>query len=166
MLLWPQLPLVESSAARPPVWIACGLLLTAALTARRAAGRLPRESYARLDVSPIRSWSVVWRDFRNWYGTVWAVRVMERINASAAMYDWPVGLDWDGFVWRDWRADQDGSAAAPIAAQQQTAIEQFLRNLLRRFVSSEWIEARLNEGYISPSPGAAGGPACNPDSQN
>jgi hypothetical protein len=34
--------------------------------------------------------------------------------------------------------------AAELATQQPAAIEQTLRNLLRRFVSLQWIEARLN----------------------
>jgi hypothetical protein len=92
---------------------------------------------------------LVWRDFRDWYGTVWAVRVMERINASAAMNNWPIRLGWDGFFWGDSTAVQ---ASEP---QQQAAIEQSLRNLLRRFLTSEWIEARLRINQSSSCQRAA-----------
>ncbi len=83
----------------------------------------------------------VWRDFRDLYGVVWAMRIAERINASATMYSWPVRLDWRGF--RDRETDQ------PVAEVPEAVVES-LRSLLRRFVSPEWIAARL-EG----PPGAA-----------
>lgn len=144
VLLWPHLPLVGSSAARPPVWLACGLFLTSALTARYAAGRVRRDSHVRLKIPAMPSWSLVWRDFRDWYGTVWAVRVMERINASAAMNVSPLRLGWDGFFWGDSTKSQEGEPRSDqIAAEQLAAVEQSLRSLLRRFVSAEWIENRL-----------------------
>jgi hypothetical protein len=144
VLLWPHLPFMGSSEARPPVWLACGLFLTSALTARYAAGRVTRHSYSSLDLPAMHSWSFVWRDFRDWYGMVWAVRVMERINASAAMNSWPVRLGWDGFFCGDSTRAQEGEPMdAQFAAEQQAAVEQSLRSLLRRFVSSEWIENRL-----------------------
>jgi hypothetical protein len=144
-LMWPHLPFVVSAAVRPPVWLACGLFLTSVLTARHAAGRVPHGFHLDAEVPAFRSWSLVWREFRDWYGAVWGVRVMERINASAEMQKWPVLLGWDGFVWRDPPSGPyGGSMAAELATQQPAAIEQTLRNLLRRFVSLQWIEARLN----------------------
>jgi hypothetical protein len=108
-------------------------------------------------------WSFVWREFRDWYGTVWGVRVMERVNASVEMHNGPIVLGWEGFLWRnahslegecrpldaagDLSGDRGGGAIATrLASEQQTAIEQSLRNLLRRFVSSQWIEGRLSAG--------------------
>jgi hypothetical protein len=76
----------------------------------------------------------VWLDFRDAFGTVWALRVMERMNAAAAMYGWPVALNWSGFVERE-SAQADGDFPP--------AIEDSLRTLLRRFVSPEWIDRRL-----------------------
>jgi hypothetical protein len=108
----------------------------------------------------MRSWSLIWRDFRDWYGTVWGVRVMERINNSAAMNQWPIRLGWDGFSSGDSTGNHEGEPlAAQIAPQQQAAIEQSLRNLLRRFVSSQWIEARLKVSSSSSSQGTAPGQA-------
>jgi hypothetical protein len=76
----------------------------------------------------------VWRDFRDSFGTVWGLRVMERMNASAKMYDWPVALEWSGFTNRD---SSQGDVHPPAA------VEDSLRTLLRRFVSPGWIDKRL-----------------------
>jgi hypothetical protein len=143
-LLWTHLPFGGSSEARPPVWIALGLMLTAALTVRWAANRKPRIASVRCGLlSP--SWSFVWREFRDWYGTVWGVRVMERVNASAETNDWPVLLGWEGFDWRDRAGVRQGEPmATELTAQQRASIDQSLRNLLRRFVSCQWIDSRLN----------------------
>ncbi len=78
----------------------------------------------------------VWLDFRNAFGAVWGLRVMERMNASSAMYGWPVTLTWQGFVPR---------GEAPGAAELPAIIEDSMRTLLRRFVSPEWIDERLRD---------------------
>ena len=78
----------------------------------------------------------VWLDFRDAFGAVWALRVAERINASAAMHGWPVVLGWRGF--RDRENGGPAEAVPEIAADN-------LRTLLRRFVSPAWIDARLGE---------------------
>jgi len=77
----------------------------------------------------------LWLDFRDTFGVVWALRIMERINASATMYDWPVTLGWTGFHPR----------ASATMTETPAAVEESLRALLRRFVSPEWIEVRLHE---------------------
>lgn len=76
----------------------------------------------------------VWIDFRDEFGLVWGRRVADRINTSAAMYDWPVKLTWRGFRPR---------GPEPATAESIPAIEDSLRTLLRRFVSPEWIDRRL-----------------------
>lgn len=159
LLVWPQLPAGTLSQWRPPVWLAMAVLLAAVWSARRAAWRSPPGPPADYGVAELRAWSRVWRDFRDWFGTLWSLRVMERINASAAMYGWPVALEWDGFVWRGETvpsaAHDEGAASGTTAAdhfaetgtdlgqEQQAAVEQSLRALIRRFVSREWIEQRL-----------------------
>ena len=77
----------------------------------------------------------VWLDFRDAYGAVWALRVMQRINASVVMYDWPVTLSWCGFISRT-----EGTSVESMPP----AVEDSLRTLLRRFVSQVWIDARLD----------------------
>jgi hypothetical protein len=77
----------------------------------------------------------VWFDFRDAYGLVWSLRVAERMNTSAAMYAWPVQLAWQGF------RNREPDAGKVIVPQ---VVEESLRTLLRRFVSAEWIDARIN----------------------
>lgn len=106
-----------------------GLALLVAAWALMAVG-WPRPA---VDGQPL---DRVWRDFRDGYGAVWALRVMQRMNASSEMYDWPVTLGWRGFAERHQGSMPD---AVPVA------VDDSLRTLLRRFVSPEWIDARLAE---------------------
>lgn len=95
-------------------------------------------------------WNVVWRDFRTLYGAVWALRVEERTHALAESLDAGVALDWWGF----YRTERHGGVAGKIAtgggAREEPAPEEMdplepgLRNLLRRYVSNPWIDARLS----------------------
>ena len=102
-----------------------------------------------------RGWNRVWRDFRNLYGVVWALRVMERTNALANSAGAAVALDWWGF--HDVPPPQVGNPGPAAIVELQRAptpqqlalIEPGLRNLLRRFVSDRWIDARLAS---APSP--------------
>jgi hypothetical protein len=76
----------------------------------------------------------VWLDFRDAFGAVWALRVAERMNATAALCHWPLAIGWRGL-----RAREPGASHDTV----EPAIEDALRTLLRRFVSPEWIDARL-----------------------
>lgn len=101
-----------------------------------------------------------WRDFRDQFGTLWALRVMERVNAAAAAGGWRTRLEWRGFTTTNAEDSLGHSAAqgplprdAEIAATNGTgaeslACQQTLWNLLRRFVSVEWSEAR---GWTPPA---------------
>jgi hypothetical protein len=89
----------------------------------------------------------VWRDFRDLYGAAWALRVAQRINASAALYDWGVTLAWHGFVDR---ADPTSTNIA-VRPDVRAAIESSLATLLRRFVSPEWLAARLGSSGNIPA---------------
>jgi hypothetical protein len=110
---------------------ACGLLslflwgVCLLLTDRRSSGVAIRSDANRLDR--------VWLDFRDAFGVVWSLRILERMNASATMYDWPVTLTWHGFEPR----------ASATHVDTPSLVEESFRTLLRRFVSPEWIEARL-----------------------
>jgi hypothetical protein len=166
VLLWRYLPLTQSLEAHPPPVVGLMLVLLAVTIAVRtgsAQRAIPETSGQPAGVAPeLARWSAVWRAFRDWFGTVWSVRVLERMNASAAMYGWPVALGWEGFVRQgqaalrnaavtrpvDSRHDtKDGLAGheqAPLAPEQLAAVEQSLGSLLRRFVSTEWINCRLS----------------------
>jgi hypothetical protein len=137
LFVWPQLPWSEANSWRPPDWLAMLVLLGAVWCARRAAAHAPFAPLSSNDVVGLRAWSHAWRDFRDSYGTVWSLRVMERINATAAAHDWPVALGWDGFVWRG------DSGDTRLAEVQLRSAEDALRALLLRFVSREWIGERV-----------------------
>jgi hypothetical protein len=80
----------------------------------------------------------VWVDFRNAFGAVWALRMAERMTAAAASYAWHVRLTWEGF------RTLDGDIVAGWSETEQRQVQSVFANLLRRFVSSDWIERRLN----------------------
>jgi hypothetical protein len=79
------------SVARPPG----GQLPLAGMALATAAIWLARRPppHVRLFRRPI---DRVWLDFRDAYGALWALRVAERFNASAAMHGWPMRLGWEG----------------------------------------------------------------------
>lgn len=79
----------------------------------------------------------LWLDFRDTFGTLWALRVVEQFNATSKQADWGVELSWLGFQ----RAD--GSSPFPLTPEIELAVERCLRNVLRRFVSAAWIDQRL-----------------------
>ena len=85
------------------------------------------------------SLDTVWRDFRDAFGLLWGLRVAEQVNQVARMSNWPLSLRWRGFV------NERGEALDWNALPDQTreSLDQVMRNLLRRFVSSAWITARL-----------------------
>jgi hypothetical protein len=78
----------------------------------------------------------LWLDFRDCFGLFWGLRMQERIQAAAKMYNWPIALHWSG-----WRAADGPLTELPDDTRQQ--ILTTFRGLLRRFVSNEWIDARL-----------------------
>ena len=80
----------------------------------------------------------VWLDFRDMFGAVWGLRIVERLNASARVGGWDVQLRWNGFC------KPSGEPVGQLAPDQAAQIEDASRTLLRRFVSPEWIAARLD----------------------
>lgn len=68
-----------------------------------------------------------WLQFRDHYGAFWALRSLARINQSGEQHDWPVRLDWAGFV--------SVGDAQPNELQLET-IRQALDSILRRFIES------------------------------
>ncbi|MEM8946058.1 MAG: hypothetical protein AAGD11_12850 [Planctomycetota bacterium] len=74
------------------------------------------------DLSPITS---KWLDFRNHYGAFWALRTLGQLNHTAELRDWPVQLDWSGFLTIDDHHPTD---------EQLAEINQSIDSMLRRFV--------------------------------
>jgi len=134
LLLVPYLPLGVSGYLAP--WPTGGLVLLVASVGVDVAG----SRWRRQDRH---GWDHLWLDFRDTFGTLWALRVAERINAAAAICDWDLRLTWRGFR----VAEQDATPSEAATVPWDAATEQTLRtttvNLLRRFVTREWIDARL-----------------------
>ena len=78
-------------------------------------------------------WNTVWIDFRNAFGLVWSLRIMERLNATSRLSDWDAQLGWFGFE------------RFESMEEHNLEFERAVRTLLRRFVSPEWIHARLGD---------------------
>ena len=90
--------------------------------------RLPRSRRASTGLDRL------WLDFRDGFGAIWGLRLMERFNAAATLHDWPWRLNWGGVkVLTDREASSDEARAS----------HRMLRGLLRRFVSIGWIAQRL-----------------------
>lgn len=92
----------------------------------------------RAELEPL---TAVWLDFRDSFGALWALRVAERINAATAASKWPVTLSWSGFC----LAEHTDSTLEDLPVEVRLLLRQTVENLLRRFVSPEWIAARLGE---------------------
>jgi hypothetical protein len=85
----------------------------------------------------LRGWNRVWRDFRNAYGCVWALRVAERVNQVARQDHVPLRLNWHGFV------DDQRSDALVDPGHDAGGLAVTLHGILRRFVSDDWLAARV-----------------------
>jgi len=105
-----------------------GLLAAGAIAAAFIARRRPTVG------DPINR---IWLDFRDEFGVVWGLRIAERINAQAKQCGWQVTLGWDGFTTSDRGSIEGGGELV------RSELEAAFRTLLRRFVSPDWIDARL-----------------------
>ena len=97
-----------------------------------------RRSKAESD-DEISRFDVLWFDFMDSFGMVWAKRVMDRVNESARHEKWAMHLELHGFV------PIAESPSADELLHTEKRIEHTFRWLLKRFVDPEWIDARLQE---------------------
>jgi hypothetical protein len=68
-----------------------------------------------------------WLNFRDGWGSFWALRVKNRINETASLSNWPVRLEWGGFV------ASDSGPAPGIDGRLAAQIQQSMDSLLWRF---------------------------------
>ena len=94
-------------------------------------------------------WDRLWLDFRDMYGVLWALRVAARVNEAASLNQWPIELTWQGFI----HAPSEEPMVEP-PDEISGALDNCVRNLLRRFVSPQWISNRLH----GPDEGPAAAP--------
>lgn len=105
-----------------PLGVVAGLaVFLAALTAALRSAQPARHAGNEFDAR--------WRRFRDMFGALWALRVLQRINEAAQMYSWPVALTWTGFYFPDPHTDWDA-----VDQKTRREIRQAMDNLLRRFV--------------------------------
>jgi hypothetical protein len=116
------------------------------------------------ELSEFQGWNRTWLDFRDAFGVVWALRVIERVNTMPAAMEAAMRLNWGGFfelipgaghasctttgVEEAVPANQVNSFDEEIERRPATIfamapLDASLRNLMRRFVSKQWLDARL-----------------------
>jgi hypothetical protein len=120
--------------------IAIGLaLLTAAwlaaeLThARRRSRTLlrPASQFPADSVLPLATVQTArWLAFRDAWGAFWAVRILQRVNHTAELANWPIRLQWNGVVSTN---DRNDAPLPPLAPDTEASLNQSLDALLRRF---------------------------------
>jgi hypothetical protein len=125
----------ERSTAR---FIASLAILLAIAETNRRSKAVADGGINRLDV--------LWFDFMDSFGMVWAKRVMDRINESARHEKWTMQLELHGFV------PLVESPAAEEVLRTEERIEHAFRWLLKRFVDPEWIDARLQASNVGQAP--------------
>jgi hypothetical protein len=123
----PAVPDAFPESERARIWATVCLTAALAVAARQAL----RESTAP------KSFDRLWIDVRDFFGTVWAKRLMDRVNDMAAREAWPLRLEMYGLVWT--RDDLDAEARTATLAR----LDHTLRWLLRRFVDPGWIDERV-----------------------
>lgn len=135
ILLWSYLPFAGTVTPGSQVAFALLLFVAAAVIAWLIKKRPPAAA----------SFDQLWGDFRDAFGALWGARVMERVNAAAHLYQWPIRLTWSGF-----HATDDPMCAAEIPPEIAEELRRVMVNLLRRFASDAWIDARLAQS-LNPS---------------
>ena len=78
----------------------------------------------------------LWIDFRDSFGAVWSLRIMDRLNQTARLGKVPLRWTWAGI-----QLTSDRKLTEKEEAQTKRA----LRTVLRRFVSPQWISGRLQD---------------------
>lgn len=100
-----------------------------------------------------------WFDFRDSFGSLWALRLAEQINSAAMACGWHLRLRWSGFA-ADARPgltpDPPGEMRDP-PEETRAVLRQAMENILRRFVSANWLVRReILRLPVAPGPVSTG----------
>ena len=131
MALAPQLPLPRGRWIADHSAIAAGLL---------AASLLGASLVARRATVAASNCDRIWFDFRDSFGLLWALRYQERVNAAADAGRWGFYLSWNGL-----RRASDNILLGALGEEQLLQLRPTITGLLRRFVSNDWVAARLGD---------------------
>lgn len=77
-----------------------------------------------------------WLDFRDAYGLVWGVRVLDRFNYEGVRQGWKIRLGWLGL-----RSIVPGGGAE-LSPEVDLRMRRTLRSLLRPFLARAWLDQR------------------------
>lgn len=126
LLLGEHVPGLAGVTAALEGWrIPLGMVLVA-LALVAAAHPWPRRQ------TGLAPWDRTWLDFRDAFGTLWGLRVIERFNDTARRSNWPVRLKWGGYEFE----------GVEPTAELTTAMRAAMASLLWRFVPGEWLDRR------------------------
>lgn len=128
---WPDIPASTS-------FVLLALSASGITYALNFPARLAKSSDAAANENQIEALDRIWLDFRDAFGLFWALRVQERLRDAARMQAWTITPTWFG-----WQTRDDSAVATSISDNEYRAILQTFRGLLRRFVSNEWIDQRM-----------------------
>ena len=130
----------RSLAGRATLLTAMPWALAAAVAAAELRAGGAHKASSRLEA--------VWFWFRDHWGVVWALRVLERFNRSAEASGWPVRLAWQGV---------EAAGGGPQTAVVPEAAVATLKGLLRRFARPERLEEAVSDaiGALVKTPGVA-----------
>jgi hypothetical protein len=121
------LPLIQRTFFSGQFLVALSISCLAPAVARAPNARNVANPYDRL-----------WFDFRDTFGLFWSLRLQDRVNSVAATSNWPLVLGWSGLANRT-----TGEPLAAIEAPIESTLRTTIKGLLRRFVSGDWIAARM-----------------------
>lgn len=92
-----------------------------------------------------------WSDFRDFFGIVWAYRVMERMNQEAQRLNWPFRFEIDRIVTADSTIEHSTEVVSlnpgDLTEKVVEEVRFHLEWLFRRFVTDEWRDARLGNEW-------------------
>jgi hypothetical protein len=81
----------------------------------------------------------IWFWFRDNWGVVWALRVLERFNRAAEVSRWPVRLTWFGLMTM---TSQEGAGPPPSPGETEATF----RNLMKRFAEPSRLDEVTKSG--------------------
>ncbi len=85
----------------------------------------------------------LWFWFRDNWGVVWALRVLERFNRAAEVSHWPLRLTWFGLVPLP---AQEGALPSPSPEE----LEETFRNLMKRFAEQRRLDEVIRRSSFTP----------------